>query len=366
MNQVGASPPLTSAPRPIGVLLVNLGTPDAPTTPDVRRYLAEFLSDPRVIDINPLGRWLLLNLVILPFRPAKSAAAYRAIWTPGGSPLLVHGRALAEGVQAALDGASPGRFVVKLAMRYGKPAIPDVLAEMLAQDLERLVVLPLFPQYSGAASGSALERVFEAVKTAWNVPPIDTFDAFYDAPAFIDGFRDVAAPLLGPFAPDHVLFSYHGLPERQIKRSDRTGGHHCLASPDCCAKITAANRYCYRAHCVATTEALARALALPTGGYTFSFQSRLGRTPWIKPYTDEVLPELARRGVRRLAVFSPAFVADCLETVEEIGIRAHEQWKSLGGEDLMLVPSLNAHPTWVKGLARMVLDRTGVAAAPQA
>lgn len=350
--------PLVSPSRPIGVMLINLGTPDAPNTPEVRRYLKEFLSDPRVIDINPLGRWLLLNLFILPFRPAKSAAAYKTVWMKDGSPLLVYGRALQDGVQASLNEKAPGRYKVRLAMRYGQPSIPSVLQELLQHDLERLVVLPLFPQYSSAASGSALERVLELVAKAWNVPSVDTFDAFYDAPAFINAFRDVAAPLLNSFAPDHVLFSYHGLPERQVKKSDTTGSH-CLASATCCETITPANRFCYRAHCVATTKALVQALDVPADKHSFSFQSRLGRTPWIKPYTDEVLPQLAQQGIKRLAVFSPAFVADCLETVEEIGIRAREQWLALGGEDLLLIPSLNDNPVWVQGVAQMVLDRSG-------
>lgn len=348
-----------SPPRSIGVLLVNLGTPEAPATAEVRAYLREFLSDPRVIDINPLGRWLLLNVFILPFRPAKSAAAYRSVWTAEGSPLLVHGRAFAKGVQSSLDAKAPGRFVVRLAMRYGQPAIPVVLQELLQHDLERLIVLPLFPQYSSAATGSALERVMTEVAAKWNVPAVDSFESFYDAPAFIDGFRDVAKPLLDAFAPDHVLFSYHGLPERQVKKSDTTGTH-CLASESCCDSICPANRFCYRAHCVATTNALVGALSLAPHTYSYSFQSRLGRTPWIKPYTDLVLPELAQKGIKRLAVFSPAFVADCLETVEEIGIRAKEQWQALGGEELLLVPSLNAHPTWVNGVADMVFDRAGL------
>ena len=343
----------------IGVLLVNLGTPEAPATAEVRAYLREFLSDPRVIDINPLGRWLLLNVFILPFRPAKSAAAYRSVWMPGGSPLLVHSRAFADGVQTSLNEKAPGRFVVRLAMRYGQPSIPSVLEELLKQDLERLIILPLFPQYSSAATGSALERVMKAVAESWNVPAIDSFDSFYDAPAFIDGFRDVARPVLDAFAPDHILFSYHGLPERQVKKSDTTGTH-CLASANCCDSICPANRSCYRAHCVATTNAIVSALSLAPGTFSYSFQSRLGRTPWIKPYTDLVLPELAQKGIKRLAVFSPAFVADCLETVEEIGIRAKEQWQALGGEELVLIPSLNAHPTWVNGVADMVLERAPV------
>lgn len=337
--------------RPTGVLLVNLGTPDSPSVPDVRRYLREFLSDPRVIDINPVGRSLLLNLVILPFRPAKSGKAYASIWgTEGqGSPLLDHSRRLTTGVARALGGG----YLVELGMRYGNPSIPDALGRLLAGDPGRIVVLPLFPQYSSAANGSAVERVYEVLGQAWNVPPVQTIGAFYDHPGFLDAFVEVARRHLPEFRPDHVLFSYHGLPERHVRKSDLSG-RHCLASPSCCDAIGAQNRYCYRAHCFATTRALASRLGLAADGYGVSFQSRLGRTPWIKPYTDLVLPELARAGKKRLAVMCPAFVADCLETVEEIGIRAREQWRSLGGEELLLVPSLNAEPTWIKAVADMV------------
>jgi ferrochelatase len=345
------------APRRTGVLLLNLGTPDSPRTADVRRYLREFLSDPRVLDINPLGRWALLNLIILPFRPAKSGAAYQSIWGSAGtvdgsgSPLLVHSRQLAEGVQRALG----PEYLVVLGMRYGSPSIPAALAQLQAADLEKITVLPLFPQYSSAATGSAVDRVYEIAGKAWNVPPLDTLGAFYEAPGFIDAFATVARPHLDAFKPDFVLFSYHGLPERHMAKSDPTGAH-CLKSAGCCDSIVSANRNCYRAQCFATTRALAAALALPAERHSVSFQSRLGRTPWIHPYTDQVLPELARAGKKRLAVMCPAFVADCLETVEEIGIRAKEQWRGLGGEELLLVPSLNAAPAWIEAVAAMVRD----------
>lgn len=335
--------------RPTGVLLVNLGTPDSPRVPDVRRYLREFLSDPRVIDIHPAGRWLLLNLIILPFRPAKSAAAYQKVWTEEGSPLLVHSRNLTEGVRQALGPS----HVVELAMRYGEPSIPSALARLVAAQPERIVVVPLFPQYSAAATGSAVERVYQVLGTGWNVPPASTVGAFYDDPGFLDAFVGVARRHLDAFRPDFVLFSYHGLPERHMRKSD-TSGQHCLQSASCCDKIGEANRYCYRAHCYATTRSLAGALGLPADRHSVSFQSRLGRTPWIRPYTDLVLPDLARAGKKRLAIMCPAFVADCLETVEEIGIRAREQWKSLGGEELLLVPSLNAEPTWIEAVAALV------------
>lgn len=342
--------------RPTAVLLLNLGTPDAPTVPEVRRYLREFLSDPRVIDLHPIGRWLLLNLVILPFRPAKSAAAYQSIWgAPGaaveGSPLLFHSRALERGVRATLG---PG-YAVELGMRYGSPSIAEALGKLMARSPTRLVVAPLFPQYSSAASGSALARVYEFLGDGWNVPAIETLEPFYDAPGFIDAFAEIARRHLDAFHPDFVLFSYHGLPERHVRKSDPTA-QHCLRTETCCDALVPANRYCYRAHCFATTRALAAKLGLGPAEHSVSFQSRLGRTPWIHPYTDLVLPELARAGKRRLAVLCPAFVADCLETVEEIGIRADAQWRSVGGEALHLVPSLNAEPTWIQAVADMVRD----------
>jgi ferrochelatase len=335
----------------VGVLLVNLGTPDSPAVPDVRRYLREFLSDPRVLDIPAAGRALLLNAVILPFRPARSAAAYKMIWGEDGSPLLAHGQRLTEAVRRALGAG----YTVELAMRYGAPSIPDALARLQAAQPREIVVLPLFPQYSAAATGSAVERVYDVLKAGWNVPPTRTIGAFYDDPGFIDAFAIVARRHLDPFRADYVLFSYHGLPERHVLKSDPSG-RHCLGSPTCCDAIVPANRYCYRAHCFATTRALAARLGLSAERHGVSFQSRLGRTPWLRPYTDLLLPELARAGHKRLAVLCPAFVADCLETLEEIGIRAREQWRGLGGEKLLLVPSLNAEPVWVETVARLVRD----------
>ncbi len=337
-----------------GILLVNLGTPDSTEVADVRRYLREFLNDPRVIDIHPVGRWFLLNLIILPFRPAKSAEAYRTIWTDEGSPLLFHGVALAEGVQQALGDS----YQVELAMRYGTPSIPSVLEKMMAQDLDNILVVPLYPQYSSAATGSTLDRVFQLVGEQWNVPTIEAMGPFYDDPDFIDAFKEVSASVLEDFQPDHILMSYHGLPERQIYRGDPSG-QHCLKKGNCCDKMGSENRYCYRAHCFATSRALAEALQIDESSYTVGFQSRLGRTPWIQPYTDKLLGELVKKGHKKLAVMCPAFVADCLETIEEIGIRAAEDWKAEGGEELILVPSLNSHPRWIDAVAKMVKHRLG-------
>ena len=338
-----------SQSRRKGILLLNLGTPAAPEPGAVRRYLAEFLSDPRVLDMPALSRWLLLHAVILPFRPRRSAQAYAKIWGPEGSPLLVHSRALQEALAKTLG----GDFVVELAMRYGKPSIPEALARLVAGDLSRIVVLPLFPQYASSSGGSAAQAVMAAASAMWNVPALELLGEFHDDLGFLDAWMAVAAPELASFAPDHVLFSYHGLPERQVRKSD-PGGRHCLVSAGCCERLGPANRRCYRAQCFATTRALAAGLTLRPSEHSTAFQSRLGRTPWIRPFTDEVLPELAGRGVRRLAVLCPSFVADCLETVEEIGLRAREQWQSLGGEELLLVPSLNEHPAWVQAVARIL------------
>ena len=332
-----------------GVLLINLGTPDAPESGPVRRYLREFLSDPRVIDINPVGRKLLLEAVILPTRPAKSAALYRKVWTEQGSPLLVESRALVERLRAALG----PQVLVELGMRYGAPSIESALDALVTARASRIVVVPLYPQYSSAATGSSLQEVFRLAGKLEVVPVLSVLPPFYDDPGYIESFAVQGEPVLARERPDHVLFSFHGLPERQIKRSDPTGAH-CLASATCCDRMVDANRDCYRAQCFATTRALAKRLALPEGGFSVCFQSRLGRTPWIKPYTDLVVPELAARGVRRIVVFSPAFVADCLETLEEIGLRARDQFLAAGGESLTLVPSLNSSPAWVATLAALV------------
>ena len=335
-----------------GVLLVNLGTPSTPSIGDVRRYLREFLSDPRVIDSNPLARSLLLYAVVLPFRPRRSAAAYAKIWTAQGSPLLVHGHALAEAVQKQLG----DELTVALAMRYGEPSIASALEALARGGADRLVVLPLFPQYASSSTGSALQRVYQEAGRHWNVAALRVIEPFYDEPGFIAALCERTRPELDAFAPDHVLMSYHGLPERQIRKSDRVGTH-CLRDEHCCDAIGTANPRCYRAQCFATSRALAGALELPGSGWSVSFQSRLGRTPWIRPFTDEVLPELASRGVRRLAVACPSFVADCLETLEEIGLRAAEQWSACGGEALRLVPCLNAHPSWVDAVCAWVRAR---------
>lgn len=336
----------------VGVLLVNLGTPDAPRAPEVRRYLHQFLSDPRVLDINPVARWLLLHAVILRSRPAKSAAAYAKIWDADtGSPLLSHSQALRDEVANRLGDDCP----VVLAMRYGNPSIERGLDELGQKGCDRIVVLPLFPQYAASSTGSAVEEVFRIAGPRWNTPFISIAPPFYDHPGFLDAFATVGRPVLDELRPDHVLLSFHGLPERHMKKSDPSG-QHCLASAGCCDAIGPHNRNCYRAQCYVTARGIAERLDLGEAGerWSVAFQSRLGRTPWIKPYTDERLVELARSGTKRLAVFCPAFVADCLETLEEIELRAKEDFVAAGGEQLRLVPSLNAHPQWADAVVDMV------------
>jgi len=340
---------MSSESRPVGVLLIQLGTPDSKEISDVRSYLREFLSDPRVLDMSAPARALLLNAVILPFRPRRSAEQYEKIWTEAGSPLTMHTEALAREVQGALgDG-----YRVVYGMRYKNPPLEQAVDSLLAEGCDRIVVLPLFPQYASASTGSALEEALRVIGRRWNVPEVVTIDDFHDDPGFIRAVAEVARPLLQGFGPDHVTLSYHGLPEKQVKKSDSTG-QWCLTRDDCCDRMVEANRFCYRAQCFATTRALAEELKLQPGSYSTTFQSRLAGQKWIEPYTDVAVSALRDAGVRRLAVLTPSFTADCLETLEEIGIRLRAQWESLGGEDLLLVPCVNAEPGWVAAVADMV------------
>ncbi len=332
-----------------GVLLINLGTPEAPSVSAVRRYLREFLSDPRVLDMPAWSRWLLLYTVVLPVRPFRSARAYRKVWTDLGSPLLKHSRAFAERLRERLGPS----FAVEIGMTYGEPSIDAALERLAAASVSRTVVWPLFPQVAASSTGAALESAYGAAGARWNVPLFSVVPPFYGDPGFIRALADVARSVFAKSPPDHVLMSYHGLPERQIRRSDESG-RFCLASASCCDVVGQTNRSCYRAHCYETSRRLARELELAEGAYSVSFQSRLGPTPWVRPYTDEVLPELARRGVRNLAVICPSFVADCLETLEEIAIRGREQWVECGGAELIFIPCLNAHPSWIEAAAALI------------
>ncbi len=345
-ERVGATFAAVAPQSPTGVLLLQLGTPDSTEVGDVRKYLREFLSDPRVLDMPAPARFLLLNVVILPFRPRRSAEAYEKVWTEEGSPLIIHTEALVARLTEALgDG-----YRVAYGMRYQSPSIDSALSRL--EGCARIVVLPQFPQYASASTGSAVERALELIGQRINVPELRCVGAFYDEPGFLDAVAGVARPLLEGFHPDHVLFSYHGLPEKQIRRSDPTGDR-CLRRVDCCDSVDEANIFCYRAQCFATTRGLISLLGLEDRATSTTFQSRLAGQKWIEPYTDHRLPALYDAGVRRLAALTPSFTADCLETIEEIGIRGRKQWEDLGGEDFLLVPCVNSDDRWVATVAGM-------------
>src|SRR5437016_6320700 len=265
-------------PDRTGLLLINLGTPNSPRPEDVRLYLDEFLSDPRVLDMPAWRRWLVLHLFILPFRPKASGEAYSKIWTERGSPLLFHSQDLARKVQQRL-----GPLVcVDLAMRYGRPSIPEALARFRRAGIDRIVVFPLYPQYSSAATGSSIEKVFRHAAAEWNTPYLHVVPPFYDHPLFLDACARLAPPALDGTDPERVIFSFHGLPERHCTKSDESG-EHCLKRPDCCDQLVEANRNCYRAQCFATARGLADRLPVPAEKRVVCFQSRLGRTPSIRP-----------------------------------------------------------------------------------
>lgn len=341
-----------TAPARTGVLLVNTGSPASPATADVRRYLGEFLMDPRMLTMPFVLRWLLVHGVILRTRPARSAHAYRAIWTERGSPLLQHAGDLATGLATELG---PRVAAVRVAMRYGQPSVQGVLEQFHRDGIDELLVVPLYPQYSAAAWASAFDAVTAAAARLPVVPALRFLPPFFAEPAFLDAIAAVARPQLAAFRPDRVLFSFHSLPESHVRAADRSG--RCL-QPDCCAQPGAAARGCYRAQCLATAREVAARLALPPDGWEVAFQSRFTKK-WLQPFTDQRLVGLAKSGCKRLAVLSPAFVADCLETLEELGMRGKAAFLAAGGEALQLVPCVNSSPEWVRGLAELLRRNLG-------
>ncbi|MCD0486610.1 ferrochelatase [Pedobacter sp. MC2016-14] len=331
-----------------GVLLVNLGTPDSPEVSDVRKYLDEFLMDERVIDINAFSRTLLVKGVIVPFRSPKTSKLYKEIWDENGSPLLYYSK-----IQAAMLAEKLGDgYHVELAMRYQSPSISSALERMKAGLVESIQVIPLFPQYASASTGSVMQLVMELLSSWPTIPPVSFINSFHDNKLMIETFADNAKKYQ-PETYDQILFSFHGLPERQLKKCDHSGGH-CLQSSDCCQQLTDVNKFCYSAQCHDTAKLIAAELAIPVEKYSVCFQSRLGKEPWVQPYTSDVLKELAVQGKKRLLVFCPAFVADCLETVYEVSVEYGEEFKKLGGEEVQLVASLNDHPKWIEALSEMV------------
>ena len=324
------------------LLLVNLGSPASTEVADVRRYLNQFLMDPYVVDLPWPLRRLLVSLILLK-RPAASAHAYASIWWAEGSPLVVLSRRL----QAAMR-AQWTQGPVELAMRYGEPSIETALQRLAAQGIQQVTLAPLYPQFADSTTTTVIEEARRVVRAANLDMRFSILAPFYDQPEYIEALADSARPYLEQ-GFDHLLLSFHGLPERHLRKLDPA--KHCLKGPDCCRtappQVLAT---CYRAQCMRSAAAFAERMGLRPEQWSVSFQSRLGRDKWIEPYTESRLAELAGQGVKKLLVMCPAFVADCIETLEEIGDRGLEQFQAAGGESLQLVPCLNDHPSWVAAL----------------
>jgi ferrochelatase len=331
-----------------GILLVNLGSPASPNVGDVRKYLREFLMDGRVLDAPYPIRFGIVHLAVLPSRPRKSAEAYEKIWTPEGSPLVATGLKVQAGLQARVG------LPVELAMRYQNPSIAKAIEKLQAQNVTDLFLIPMFPHYAMSSYETAVRQVERLLTKLAPDISLSVMPPYYDHPDYIRALVGSAADYLEQ-EYDHLLFSFHGVPERHLRKSDPTNCH-CLIRNNCCAEPNPVHDTCYRAQCFKTVKAFADLADLPSDKFSISFQSRLGRDPWLQPYTDRVIEALARAGTRRLLVICPAFVADCLETLEEIGIRGRQKFRECGGEDLTLAPCLNEHPLWIAALEKMIGD----------
>lgn len=328
---------------------MNLGTPDSPATKDVRKYLNEFLMDPRVIDINPVSRTLLVKGIIAPFRSPKSAKLYKHIWSnETGSPLLHYSKLQHKLLSERLG----DEYQVELAMRYQSPSIESALDRLKASLVESIQVIALFPQYASASTGSVYDKVMELIRPWPTIPSVSFVNSFHDNELMIETFANNGKKYK-PETYDHILFSFHGLPQRQLIKCDHTG-NYCLKVEGCCNTLNDTNKFCYSAQSYHTAQLIAKKLNIPKEKYTICFQSRLGSDPWVQPYTSEVVAKLAKEGKKRLLVFCPAFVADCLETVYEVTEEYGAEFKALGGEHVQLVESLNDSPTWIDALEEMV------------
>lgn len=326
-----------------GILLINLGTPDSPSVRDVRSYLSQFLNDPRVIDINPVGRAVLVNGIIVPFRAPQSAKIYKELWKEwdGESPLLTYGIKLRDALREKF--AEHEHIDVEFGMRYKNPSLEDVLGKMEKKGYDEMIIFPLFPHYASSSSGSAIEKALKIIKKWWALPSIKVIADFFDDPGYIDAFVD-RGQQYDPASYDHVLFSYHGLPMRQL---DKVHPEFKCADCDCHLAFKLDQLRCYRNQCFETTRLIADKLGIPEKKYTVAFQSRLGKTPWLQPYSDKVVEDLAKNGAKRILAFSAAFIADCLETTIEIGDEYQEIFEEHGGEKIQLVESLNDSPKWI-------------------
>ncbi|MDO7172231.1 ferrochelatase [Mariniflexile sp. AS56] len=330
-----------------GILLVNLGSPDSPTPKDVKKYLGEFLMDERVIDIPLIARAALVKGIILKTRPKQSAAAYKKIWWEDGSPLIVLSERLQKKLQKQVN------VPVALAMRYGSLTIKKGLQELVDKGVEEVLLFPLYPQFAMATTETITVLAEELRQEFFPNLKIESVPAFYNKPDYIEVLSDSVKRHLESVNYEHLLFSYHGVPERHIRKSDITKSH-CKIDGSCCATPSKAHEFCYRHQCMEVTRLVAEKLELPEGTYSTSFQSRLGFDPWLQPYTDRTIERLGKKGLKSMAIVTPAFVSDCLETLEEIAMEGQEIFHEMGGKDFTTVPCLNDDDAWVNLLSKWV------------
>jgi len=335
-----------------GIVLMNLGSPDSTSVKDVGRYLNEFLMDERVIDKPYLLRKLLVSGIIVPFRSPKSAEAYKSIWTPEGSPLIEYTRQLQKELQLQT------KVPIEIAMRYGNPSVKSAYDKLQSQAApEEVIAIPLYPHYAMSSYETAVEYARE-IHSKNKYPFKLTFiKPFFSHSYYINALTESIRPYLSqPY--DHILFSYHGIPERHVMKTDPTNSH-CLKAINCCSLDSSAHATCYRHQIITTTNLVAEQLQIPHGKFSFSFQSRLGRDEWLKPYTAKRFTEMPREGIKKLLIVCPAFVSDCLETLEEIAHEGKDSFVQSGGESLTLIPCLNTHPLWVETLASWIKEYEG-------
>jgi ferrochelatase len=338
------------------VLLLNLGSPDSTDVGDVRRYLREFLSDGRVLDIPAPLRWFILNCFILPFRPKRSAEAYRKIWTDEGSPLIVTSRKQQQLLADAVG------LPVELAMNYGNPSIPDTVARLRKLGIEELLLFPLYPHYAMSSYETVVVKAMREIEREMPETKVTLQQPFYKDADYIEALvASARADLDGGF--DLLLFSFHGIPERHLRKSDPSHAH-CLTTRECCQHAHPAHATCYRHQCFETAHAFVEKAGIPADKFSVSFQSRLGSDPWLKPYTDFELERFAQEGIKKILVMCPAFISDCLETLEEIAMEGAETFEEHGGESFKLIPCLNEHPQWIEVMAARVQVWSGKEALP--
>ena len=330
-----------------GALLINLGSPDSPDPKDVKRYLGEFLMDERVIDLPKPLRTFLVKGIILNTRPKKSAKAYKKIWWEEGSPLIVLSKRLQEAVQKKVS------VPMGLAMRYGSPSIEQGIKSLVDQGVDEIMLIPLYPQFAMATTETILVLAEKIKNEKYPELEFTVLPPFYNHPDYIRVLSQSIQEDLKDKKWEHLLFSYHGIPERHIRKSDITKSH-CKIDKSCCQTTSKAHRYCYRHQCYETTRQVAEYLELKEGTYSTSFQSRLGVDPWLQPYTDQTVARFAKKGVKNMAIVTPAFVSDCLETLEEIGMEAAEDFEEKGGEELHVIPCINTRTDWVNVMSRWI------------